>query len=163
MDSSWVGLFYPSCSTPVYAQPNVETAAECGRYSGYLTAGVVTFFVVVFVLIYAWIVAARSSSDPKYSPYLSTAAAVVIGVLVCIIAYLALPGLTSYLYRQQWLGYDTRISNYMNQGMTRAAAINELNADSRAYLNYQGQQGIANSLRQMPAPRPNAPAVRVNQ
>lgn len=117
----------PRCGVPTFLQTDVNTVRECGVYSGYILATILTLMIIVFIISLLF-KKPSDPSDPEQVKKNQTIKMVggIIGVLLILLAWIFVPRFTSFTSVNSWETYQNQISQYMKEGLSRQGAINKL-------------------------------------
>lgn len=117
-----------TCFIPTYAMDSKDTVERCATQSGNISAVIFTILIILSTL--AMYTKAKKKHDeatdkttvtkPNLAIYLA------IGGLLIVITWLTMPALSRFFSMMRWNQNETMINNYMNQGMTRAEAVNRI-------------------------------------
>lgn len=119
-------LIDPRCGAPSFLMDNEGIAAMCGRYGGYIIAGILSL-IIVGVSIAKYNSSLGNDVDEKGNPatkkdwrYLIAGGA---GLLVI---WLVIPWLLGWFSKRSFQTSQIEIDNYMKAGMTRQQALDKM-------------------------------------
>ena len=121
-------LINPNCGVPIFVQTDKTLVSTCGSYSGYIISGVITVVLIIIMIVI-------SKSAEKYS-HLSVEEQSIIKkerdnkllmILLGILAvWVLIPMISKFLSTNRWESYQSQISQYMSQGLSRQDALSKI-------------------------------------
>jgi hypothetical protein len=120
-------LINPKCGVPTFVQTDKKLVGECGSYTGYIIAGLITL-VLLFILhkIMSEKFSDKLSEEEIETLNKSRNTKIIIIIISIILIFIFVPKISSFLSKNSWESYQSQISQYMAQGLSRQDAINKI-------------------------------------
>ena len=119
-------LINPKCATPTFQMSSQDTAEDCGKLNGTITA-------IIFTIIISIITGAMFYNSGKYKDPDGIEQTkpknwwiLVIGASIIILVWIVLPISSRWLASRRYQGYQDRIKSMEAQGMTHKQALSKL-------------------------------------
>lgn len=120
-------LIDPACATPLFQMDSANTARECGKISGYMSAIVVSI-IVIGVMMYFFVKSGREYQDeegvmrtkPKSWWILAVGFVVLIGVWIIV------PTTSAWLNVRRFEGFQEQLKSLMAQGFSKTQAMSKM-------------------------------------
>lgn len=101
------------CVEPLYVMDSINKAHSCGYYSGLVYCAILSILTGLFLLRKLY----TTHDNDKLKP------AVIILSSIILVCWIFIPLFVRYSYGNMWIGYNTYIQAFINQGFTRQQAI----------------------------------------
>ena len=115
---------YPECGNPIYLTDE-QTAVKCGRISGLFSALFLSIVIIIFtVVLYLKSDKIENKSDMTQNTE-KDKRILYIGFGLVILVWI-LPFIIGFIRKRKFQTYQIELQSYMNSGMTRNQAIQQL-------------------------------------
>lgn len=110
----------PKCAVPTFLLENESIAMECGRYTGYFIAIILTI-IVVAVALYLYY-ALRNKDYEQNNRIIKYA---LITIIIVLGIWLFFPAIFSWTKKMHLRGYHEQINSYVDHGFSTKDAIDK--------------------------------------
>ena len=121
-------LFGPRCGIPTFVQTDKKVVGECGVYSGYFMAGILTVFIIFFAIgIYSSSSTTTTLTAAESEQIKKKRNAKLFFLCLCtVLVWVLIPRMFRFFSLNSWETYQGQISQYMAQGLSRKDAIKRI-------------------------------------
>ena len=123
-------LINPQCGVPTFIQTDPKLVGDCGKYSGYIIAIIITI-ILLFLMLSVWVSSVHaigplmSQEDQDGIKRLRNSKLLVLFLFI-VLVWIFVPKMFSFFSVRSWESYQSQISQYMAQGLSRQDAINKI-------------------------------------
>jgi cell division protein FtsB len=118
-------LINPNCGVPTFVQTDKKLVGDCGSYSGYIFSGIITI-ILIFVMVSISKSSMKSTMKESEEQKQKRDTKLLFIFLCIVLVWIFLPKIFSFFSVNSWQSYQSQISQYMSQGMSRQDAINKI-------------------------------------